>query len=99
MNAKKKYKVSPAGRNDKFEITYTGFAADIERTEIKVDEGHEFDNEGLLQMLGFEKDENGNLKLPASDYEAEIADNGEIIRRKKGSKVLTENENITEQVR
>ena len=84
-------KTVPAGKGEKINITYTHFAANQERGEIAVGEGKEFDNDALLTMLGFEKDENGELKLPTSNYEIEIADNGEIIRRKVKDKVLTEN--------
>ncbi len=98
MNTKMPRKAkNPAGRNEKFEVTYTGFATNKERTEMQIDEGHEFDNEALLQMLGFEKDSNGQLVLKTNEYDCEIADNGEVIRRKEGDKVLTEN--VQEEVR
>lgn len=55
----------PADSNDKFEITYTEFAANQERTEILSGEGKEFENDTVLEILGFEKDSKGILVLQA----------------------------------
>ena len=86
MVKSKKFKTVPAGKDDKFISTYAEFAANEQRTEIRTGENKEFDNDVLLEILGFEKNEKGELKLASNEHEAEIADNGEVIRRKKGNK-------------
>ena len=85
---KKAFKTKPAGKDEKVNLTYAGFASNLERTELKTTEGKEFDNDELLKLLGFKEDENG-LKLSTANYDFEIADNGEIIRKAKDGKVLT----------
>lgn len=75
-----KVKSKAAGKNDKFEITYTEFAANQERTEITTGEGKQFDNDALLELLGFQKDANGELKLSAADHRIEKAEDGKIKR-------------------
>lgn len=85
---KRELKKRPAGKHDNVKISYANFAADREKPELKV-EGKEFDNEELLRTLGFQE-KDGVLTLSTSDNEVEIAANGEIIRRKKDGKVLTE---------
>ena len=89
MAEKRLKKQRPAGKNDSLEVAYTNFASNERKTELKV-EGKEFDNDELLRMLGFQ-DKDGVMTLSTSEYDAEIAPNGEIIRRKKNGRVLTEN--------
>ncbi len=88
MAEEKLKKQRPAGKNDELEIAYTNFASNERRTELKA-EGKEFDNDELLKMLGFQ-DKDGVMTLSTAEYEAEIAPNGEIIRRKKNGRILTE---------
>ena len=85
---KKEVKKVPAGKNDELTLTYTQFATDKERSELLAPEGHEFDNDALLEMLGFEKDGKG-LKLVTEGHDFEIAPDGTIIRRNKDGKILT----------
>lgn len=71
----------PADSSDKFEITYTEFAANQERTEILSGEGKEFENDTLLEVLGFEKDSKGVLVLqtePIRDIEKEESEENEL---------------------
>lgn len=91
---KRELKKRPAGKHDNVKISYANFAADRERPELKV-EGKEFDNEELLRTLGFEE-KDGVMTLSTSDNEVEIASNGEVIRRKKDGKTLTENKQAEE---
>ena len=79
MAEKRLKKQRPAGKNDSLEVAYTNFASNERKTELKV-EGKEFDNDELLRMLGFQ-DKDGVMTLSTSEYDAEIAPNGEIIRR------------------
>ena len=73
-------KFSPAGKDEKFSITYTHFAGNQEKTEILTGDGREFDNDTLLEILGFEKDSSGILRLPAEDHEFDRDSKGNIIR-------------------
>ena len=73
-------KFSPAGKDEKFSITYTHFAGNQEKTEILIGDGREFDNDTLLEILGFEKDSSGILRLPAEDHEFDRDSKGNIIR-------------------
>lgn len=90
-NNKKQFKTVPAGKDDKLNLTCTQFAANQERTEIKAPEGKEFDNDALLELLGFEKDGKG-LKLAVEGHDFEILPNGEILRKGKDGRVLTGSE-------
>lgn len=83
-------KTVPAGKNDNMELTYTQFATNQERTEMLTGEGKEFDNDALLELLGFEKDGNG-LKLSTSSHDVERDDKGKVTRRRKGRTILTDN--------
>lgn len=82
---------------DKFKIGNTGFEVEANQQEIEIF-GTEIDN-NFLRELGFKPNPNGELALPTSMYEAEIADNGEIIRRRKGSRILTENKEVRDNER
>lgn len=88
MTKKKEVKTVPAGTKDKLNITYTQFATNKEKSELIAPEGHEFDNDALLKMLGFEKDGKG-LKLVAEGHDFEIAPDGTIIRKAKDGTILT----------
>ena len=63
---KEEVKTNPAGRNDKTKITYANFAANLQKTEMKID-GKEFDNDLLLRSLGFELDNKGTMRMNAID--------------------------------
>lgn len=89
MAKKKEVKKMPAGQKDELTIAYTSFASNLEKSEIKVGEGKEFDNDALLAILGFKEDGKGGLKLPVEGHDFEIAPNGEIIRKDKKGKILT----------
>ena len=56
----------------------------------------QFENDLVLQSLGFKQNADGTLVLPTYDYEAKIADNGEIIRSKKSSKASTKTAKTTQ---
>lgn len=90
-NNNKQFKTVPAGKDDRLNLTCTQFASNQERSEIKAPEGREFDNDALLELLGFEKDGKG-LKLPTEGHDFEILPNGEILRKDKDGKVLTGSE-------
>lgn len=90
-NNKKQFKTVPAGKDDKLNLTCTQFASNQERSEIIAPEGREFDNDVLLELLGFEKDGKG-LKLVAEGHDFEILPNGEILRKNRDGKVLTGSE-------
>lgn len=90
-NNKKQFKTVPAGKDDELNIAYTQFASNLARSEIKSGEGHEFDNDALLELLGFEKDGKG-LKLNTEDHNFEVLANGEKIRKDNNGKVLTGSE-------
>lgn len=90
-NNKKQFKTVPAGKDDNLNLTYTHFETNQARDEIKTGEGHEFDNDVLLELLGFEKDGKG-LKLNTEDHNFEVLANGEKIRKDKDGKVLTGSE-------
>lgn len=83
----------PAGKDSKINITYTEFAANQERTEIKTGEGREFDNDTLLQILGFEKDADGILKLQTEEHHIDRDNNGEKVRI-KDNKIIRMNNNV-----
>ncbi|MCI9365820.1 MAG: hypothetical protein HFJ54_04410 [Clostridia bacterium] len=97
MAENKKRKMKPAGKNDEFDLTYTHFAAAKQRPEILTGDGERFDNVELLKTLGFSENEQGVLALKTADYEAEISETGEIIRRKKDGRVLTESKKAKEE--
>lgn len=88
---KKAVKRTPIGKEEGVELTYTNFAANQERTQLQTGEGREFENDILLEMLGFKKDENGNLRISTNNHKAQREDNGEISIRKAGNKILTQN--------
>ena len=86
--ANKVLKKKPAGKGDNVKVAYANFATNEKRTEIKID-GKEFDNTELLKTLGFEE-KDGVMILGTSDNSVEINEYGEIIRREKDGKALTE---------
>jgi len=67
MADNKEKKMRPAGKNDKFDVTYTHFATERQKAEILTGNGEKFDNDALLEMLGFKKNEQGELTIKAYD--------------------------------
>ncbi len=66
-------KKSPAGEKDTdYQIGYTNFAGNKEKTEIKISDGVKFDQTAFLKMLGFKQDEQGRMTLEASGHESEV---------------------------
>ena len=63
----RKRKMKPAGKNDSFDVTYTHFATEREKTELLTGKGERFDNDELLRMLGFTENENGEMTIKAYD--------------------------------
>lgn len=88
--SKKELKSRPAGVKDNFDITYTHFAANNERTELRTGEGKDFDNDELLRTLGFKENGQGYMSLSATENNVEINESGEIVRRSKNGRTLTE---------
>lgn len=95
-----KKKSMPAGKNDNIRVAYTQFESNMDRTEIKVGDGREFDNDALLELLGFEKDASGVLRLPAASHEFDRDSKGNIIRmaeikaRKAAKKAAEKEEDV-----
>lgn len=77
---KKEKKFIPASENDKLIITCTHFASNKEKTELLTGEGKEFDNDALLETLGFKKDDKGVLTLNTVDYQFDRDTKGNVIR-------------------
>lgn len=69
MAKRKEIGNKPAGKNDELNLTYTQFAADEKRKEIRIGEGFEFENDLLLKSFGFELDNSGTLTMKALDNE------------------------------
>ena len=63
----RKKKMKPAGKNDSFDVTYTHFKTDRQRNELSTGNGERFDNDVLLEMLGFKENENGEMAIKAYD--------------------------------
>ena len=81
-------KKRPAGKHDVVKVAYANFASNKEKSELKI-LGKEFENEELLKTLGFEE-KDGVMTLNTSDNEVERNEKGDVIRRKKDGRVLTE---------
>lgn len=81
-------KKRPAGKHDVVKVAYANFASNKEKSELKIF-GKEFENEELLKTLGFEE-KDGVMTLNTSDNEVERNEKGDVIRRKKDGRVLTE---------
>lgn len=77
------------GPDSNYSLDYSGIELNANQKEVKFGEGLQFENDLVLQSLGFKTNTNGTLVLSTYDYEAKIADNGEIIRTKKSSKAST----------
>ena len=90
---KSKKKTIPAGKDSKINITYTEFAANQERTELVVGAGKEFDNDTLLEILGFEKDTDGILRLQVEEHHIDKDNNGKKVRI-KDKKIIRMNRNV-----
>lgn len=88
--SKREIKKRPAGVNDNFEVTYTNFAANKERTEARVGEGHEFDNEELLKQLGFKENAQGVMSVSASSNEIAKDEKGNVVKRTANGRTLTQ---------
>jgi len=88
MEKEQKRKNRPAGINDQFDIGYTYFASNNEKSQIKTGEGHKFDNNELLAALGF-KEKNGVMTLNASQNTVERNEKGKVIKRESQGRVLT----------
>ncbi len=89
MADNKKQKSKPAGKEDSFEVTYTNFATNRERTELTVGEGKEFDNDALLKTLGFEE-KDGALVIKAGPNEVKKDEKGNVVERKINGRTVTE---------
>ena len=63
MTKRKEIGNKPAGKNDELNLTYTQFAADREKSEMRIGEGFEFENDALLKSFGFELDNSGTLTM------------------------------------
>ena len=80
----------PAGKNDELNLTYTQFAANKERSEIRIDEGFGFENDALLKSFGFELDNSGTLTMKAVDNDKiHIEEKDNTIERVVGGKVAS----------
>ncbi len=88
MTEKLKGKSRPAGIGDKLKIGYTHIATNDKKTELRTGEGQEFDNNALLEMLGF-KEENGIMKLSASSNTVKRDKRGKVIAREVDGRILT----------
>ena len=99
MTKKREVKSNPAGKDEKLTITYTGFATNLEKSEMLVQEGKQFDNDALLELLGFEKDGNGGMKLPTEAHNCEVLAKGKKIRRDNSGNILTGKELVEDIVR
>ena len=64
---KREVKTKPAGKNDKFDVTYTHFATEKQKNELSTGKGEKFDNNALIEMLGFRENENGEMVVKAYD--------------------------------
>lgn len=84
----KERKNRPAGVNDEFDVGYTYFATNREKTELKAGQGHEFDNNELLKALGF-KEKSGVMTLGATSNTVEKDEKGQVTKRTIGDRVLT----------
>lgn len=87
--SKRELKTRPAGVGDNLDLTYTHFAADMARTELRVGEGKNFDNDELLKMLGFKENAQGLMSLSAASNEVG-RENGKVVRRTVAGRTLTE---------
>ena len=81
-------KKRPAGKHDVVKVAYANFASNKNKSELKI-LGHEFENEALLKTLGFEE-KDGVMTLNISDNEVEKSEKGEVVRRTKNGKILTD---------
>lgn len=96
MTKRKEIGNKPAGKNDELNLTYTQFAADREKSEMRIGEGFEFENDALLKSFGFELDNSGTLTMKAVNNDKihieektntiERVVNGEVASRTKASK-------------
>lgn len=75
---------NPAEPNDHYSLDYTIIAANEQQKEIKFGDGMQFENDLVLQALGFKPDKEGVLKIPAFGRE-------ENTKTKKPSKASTKN--------
>ena len=99
MTKKREVKSNPAGKDEKLTITYTGFATNLEKSEMLVQEGKQFDNDALLELLGFEKDDRGSMKLSTEKHNCEVVAKGKKIRRDNSGNILTGKELVEDNVR
>ena len=67
MTKRKEIGNKPAGKSDVLDLTYTQFAADEKKREIRIGEGFGFENDALLKSFGFELDNKGTLTMKAVD--------------------------------
>lgn len=88
MSNEQKRKNRPAGVNDKFNMGYTYFASNKEKSQLKTGEGHNFDNNELLKALGF-TEKNGVMTLNASSNTVEKNEKGKVTKRTSEGRVLT----------
>ena len=95
MAEKEMKKTKPAGANERIDVTYTTFATNREKTEMRTGEGKDFDNEELLKMLGFEE-KDGVLSLKATEHESELNEKGKVVRRTANNRVLTDDRQTTD---
>ncbi len=89
MEANKKYKSHRAGKNAEYSLTAGQFGANEDRTKLEMQDVPKLNNQELLKMA--------TMVIHTGDYEAEIADNGEIIRRNINEGSKQEKEEFTKE--
>lgn len=90
MTKRKEVENNPAGKNDELNLTYTQFAADREKSEIRIGEGNGFENDILLKSFGFELDNSGTLTMKAVDNDKiHIEEKENKIERIVGGKAVS----------
>lgn len=75
-------KYSSAGKEDKIRLNFTECAGNEEKSELRIGEGKEYNNDGLLELLENSK-KIPYLSLKTSEHTYEIDDNGEIVRNNR----------------
>ncbi|MCI8620765.1 MAG: hypothetical protein HFJ50_02905 [Clostridia bacterium] len=91
MAKKKNVKYNPASKEDKgLNVACAEFAADREKSELKIGENFEFENDLLLKSFGFELDNSGTMTMKVQKNDKiHIEEKTNEIERVVGGKTVS----------